>query len=574
VWRWVRVGLAGAAAVLLLLAVWTPSDRRGPTVVGHSVVVSEFEPQRPLTRSGEAPSLLVDRANPNVVYLSHVELTTGACKFSVSLDGGATWRPENAPELLPYTRNCALGGGHPQNVRTELKQGPDGTIYYAFQGNDPDAGGSRAVLLGQSSDGGRSWHTVLVHAGPTPLDGLRGPNAVDGLRGPNAVDGLRGPNAVEAPEEAELHFQAHVAVSSDDPRLVYVMWRRSYPVVDPAVRPPPNRAFFAVSEDGGDSFGPATQLLDFDLGSDGPRPLVVGNTVYAFYLQAAPRLPATAPTGPSPTPPLARLFVAASRDRGRTWARSEIAAARDASEPVPAYDPGRKRFYVVWHDNRRDELDAWFSSSPDAVSWSQPHLLNDDRAGTRVGQHYPQLSLSRSGRIDVAWYDWRDDPFPPPAVGPGNVLGLFTNRGKVASVYLTTSRDGGATWAPNVRVNDQLIDRTIGTWANNYDVLAPPAIASGRSRAVVAWSDTRNGTVLNQAQDIATAPVTFETVEPIRVTGLQAALVGILVGSGVAMWGALLIMRRPLGGGRRAVAPSRTGPRSRPPPQSIGVRGS
>jgi hypothetical protein len=86
----------------------------------------------------------------------------------------------------------------------------------------------------------------------------------------------------------------------------------------------------------------------------------------------------------------------------------------------------------------------------------------------------------------------------------------------------------------------------VGTWANNYDVLAPPAIASTNRGAVVAWSDTRNATVLSQSQDIAVATVTFETVTPARVTGLQAALVGILVGSGIAMWAALLIVRRRL----------------------------
>jgi hypothetical protein len=124
----------------------------------------------------------------------------------------------------------------------------------------------------------------------------------------------------------------------------------------------------------------------------------------------------------------------------------------------------------------------------------------------------------------------------------------------VASVYLSTSRDGGRSWAPNVRVNDQLIDRTLGTWANNYDVLAPPAIASTRTGATVAWSDTRNATVLSQSQDIVTAGVTFERVSPARVTGLQAALVGVLVGSGLAMWTALLIVRRP-----PAAGPARRG---------------
>ncbi|MFP5319573.1 MAG: sialidase family protein [Acidimicrobiia bacterium] len=532
--RTLRLGLAAAAVVLLLTALWTPEPERGPATVGHNVVVNEFGPDRPFVRSNEAPDILVDRKNPDVVYLSAVELASGACRFYVSLDRGATWRAESAPRLEPWTLNCAMGSAQPQNVRTDLAQGPDGTLFYAFQGNDPDAGGTRSVLLGRSPDGGRSWETVVVEPGPR----------------------------AEERDQAELNFQAHVAVDPDRPELVYVMWRRAWPVVDPAVRPRRSRPYFAVSQDGGASFGPPTQLLDVDLGSDGPRPVVVDGTVYAFYLQAAPPLPGGDSPTPAPGPPLARVSVAASSDRGRTWARSEIAAAPEASDPAPVWDDDRRLFHVVWHDNRKEELDVWFSSSPDGVTWTAPRQLNDDPAGTRVGQHFPQISVDAGGRIDVAWYDWRDDPFPAPAVGPGNVLGLFTNRGKVASVYLTSSRDGGRTWSPNVRVNDQLIDRTVGTWANNYDVLAPPAVASTGTQALVAWSDTRHATTLSQTQDIAAAAVTFERAASARVTGLQATLVGLLVGSGVAMWVALWLVRRP----SRAAA---TGRRSVEPPAAV-----
>ena len=129
-------------------------------------------------------------------------------------------------------------------------------------------------------------------------------------------------------------------------------------------------------------------------------------------------------------------------------------------------------------------------------------------------------------------------------MGPGNVLSTFSNRGKLASVYLTSSSDGGRTWTHNLRVNDQLIDRTVGTWANNYDVVAPPAIASTRRTAIVAWSDTREATALSQSQDIVAARVTFVAARGTRVTSWQAILVGLIVGAAVAMWGAVLIMRR------------------------------
>ncbi len=513
-WPLVRLGLAAASAVLLLLAVWIPEPRRGPPVVGRAVVASGAGADRPLVRSFEAPDLLVDRDDPSVLYLSGVELASGGCRFFVSPDAGASWQAESTPYLEPYTRACGLGGPMPQNVRTDLVQATDGSLFYVFGANDPGTG-TRSVLLARSRDRGRSWRTTVVDPAGPP----------------------------SSPEEAELNFQAHVAVDPDHPNLVYVMWRRAWPFLENGAPARRSRPWLAVSRDGGGSFGPASELADADLGPDGPRPLVVDGTLYAFYLQAPPPLPRGSDE-PSPTPPLARLLVAASTDGGRTWVRSEIAAARDASDPVPAYDPRRRIFHVVWHDNRDDELDVWYSSSPDGVTWGQPLRLNDDAPGRRVGQHYPQLSVSPGGRLDVAWYDWRDDPFPPPSVAPGNVLGLFSNRGKVASVYLTSSADGGRTWSPNVRVNDQLVDRTIGPWGDNYDLLAPPAVASTPSAAVVAWSDTRDATVLSQAQDLVVAGVTFERTRTVRVTGLQAALVGGLLGAAAVMWGAVWASRR------------------------------
>jgi hypothetical protein len=109
---------------------------------------------------------------------------------------------------------------------------------------------------------------------------------------------------------------------------------------------------------------------------------------------------------------------------------------------------------------------------------------------------------------------------------------------------MTSSRDGGATWTPNKRANDVPIDRTIGSWVNNIDVMAPIAIASTDAGAVVAWSDTRNGNALSNTQDIFTSTVSFGRPPVRRVTGFQAGVVGVLLGLGLAMCLALLVSRR------------------------------
>jgi hypothetical protein len=320
------------------------------------------------------------------------------------------------------------------------------------------------------------------------------------------------------------------------------MWRRSFNRFTPTK---PTRPYMSTSNDGGATWSQPQLMFEKNNGFDGPRPIVVGNKLYAFYRESAPSLPTGPDAPPLPEPPTTKLYVNTSTDGGKTWAKDvEIARANDSSEPYPLYDRERKQFYVTWHDNRDNELDVYFSTSKDGNSWSQPKLLNDDPRGTRVGQHYPQVSMSKNGRIDVAWYDWRDDPFPPPTVGTGNVLSLFSDRGKVVSVYMTSSRDGGRTWTKNVKINDVPIDRTIGSWVNNIDVMSPVAVASFDDGAVVAWSDTRNGNAISQTQDIFTSTITFGKAEVRKVTGLQAGLAGGLFGLGLAMCLAVFLVRR------------------------------
>lgn len=503
-----------AACVLgVMVGACSDSAGKGAATPGSAVQVNRAEQVLPLTRDEEGPALLVDKDDPNTVYLAYSEMVSGACRFAVSSDGGRTWRSEVAPELQPYTQNCAMGYATSQNLRTELIQGPDGTIYNVFQANAPDRNGSRSVLVGRSSDGGRTWRTVAIDPGN---------------------------RAPEPGVEMEVNFEGHVAIDPANSKRMYAMWRRSFNRFTPAK---PTRPYMAISDDAGATWSAPQLMFERNSGFDGPRPVVVGDRLFAFWRESAP------PTGtggsePLLAPPATRLFSSVSADQGKTWVDHEITNANDASEPIPLYDRGRGVFHVVWHDNRTNELDVYYSSSQDGVSWAEPKRLNDDPEDTKYGQHYPQISMSPNGRLDVAWYDWREDPFPPSTVGNGQTLSLFSNRGKFASVYLTSSRDGGATWTPNTRVNDVPIDRTIGSWINNMDVMAPVAVASSDAGAIVAWSDTRNGNAISNTQDIFTSTVTFGAADVRRVTGFQAGVVGVLIGLGLAMCLALILTRR------------------------------
>lgn len=512
------------AVGLLLVSVGCGSAaEQAETVDGPDALVTDDDS---LTRTHEAPNLLVDRDDPDTIYLSEVELQTGDCRFYVSRDRGGTWASVDvtvdsaveraaqddetvSPEAQGFV-DCGLGPTGPQNIRTHLEQASDGTLYYVFHAHDPDFGGTRSILLGRSRDRGRSWETTVVHAGPDADDRA----------------------------EVEVNFLPHLALDSEDPQRVYVMWRRSYPRVED-VDDRPTRPWMAVSEDGGTTFGEPFMMLDQNTGFDAPRPVVVDGELHTFYrVQPASEGDESPPTS---------LFAAVSADGGKSWQETQIASEADASEPIPLYDADRGAFYVVWHDNRNGDLDVFLSRSAEGVRWSDPVRLNDDPAENGIGQYYPQISLAPSGRIDVAWYDYRDDPNPPPQPDEEEPLGLFSNLGQIQSVYYTSSGDGGETWSDNLRLNDSPIDRTIGTWNRQFFVVAPLSIASWDDRVLVSWSDTRNGTANTSTQDIYTSAAALGAggiADSRSLLSIVAGAAGLLIGAGLVLLIVVIVMRR------------------------------
>lgn len=503
--------LAGVLTTVLFTSAFLGgSSSEVPTEDGRDAHVTD---DTALTRTHEASDLLLDSDDPDVAYLSAVELQTGDCRLYRSADRGGSWSavestvdspleqedpdvaPEPAPEVDPFV-NCGPGSVTAQNIRTELSQAPDGTLYYVFHAHDPDAGGSRSVLVARSSDEGQTWETTVVAEGPV----------------------------AQGPEEDELNFQAHLAIDPEDQERVLVMWRRSFNNPDDGPSSP-TRPWMAWSDDGGETFDEPVMMFDDNPGFDGPRPIFHDGRLHAFYRVSAP------PSDDDEPPNRTRVVAAASTDEGQTWEETDIAAELDASEPIPVYDPTHDAFFVVWHDNRNGDLDAFFSRSDDGQDWTEPQRLNDDEIGNRIGQYYPQIAVSPGGRIDVAWYDYRDDPSPPPAEPEdGSPLGLGSNLGDIQAVYVTSSLDGGDTWSDNLRVNDVSIDRTVGTWNSQFFWVVPLSVAAWDDRTLVSWSDTRNATSSTETQDIYASVVRVadapSSMAPIALFGVAALLFG------------------------------------------------
>lgn len=123
--------------------------------------------------------------------------------------------------------------------------------------------------------------------------------------------------------------------------------------------------------------------------------------------------------------------------------------------------------------NDLDHADIFITRSTDGgQTWEAPVRINDD-AGINW-QWFGSLSVAPTGRIDVTWYDTRDNP------------GTFLSR-----LYYSHSEDGGSSWSPNEALSEAF-DPHLG-WPNQNKIGDYNHQRSDESGAHLAWSATFNG---------------------------------------------------------------------------------
>lgn len=123
--------------------------------------------------------------------------------------------------------------------------------------------------------------------------------------------------------------------------------------------------------------------------------------------------------------------------------------------------------------NGTDPGDIVISTSTDGgLSWGNPVRINDDTGNN--WQWFGSLSVAPTGRIDVTWYDTRDNP--------GTLL---------SRLYYSHSEDGGQSWSPNVALSEAF-DPHLG-WPNQNKIGDYNHQRSDESGAHLAWSATFNG---------------------------------------------------------------------------------
>lgn len=413
-------------------------------------------------RAHSSPQIAVNPTNGELVIVEADVRGDRACTTHISVDDGRSWFPGGELMQEPYL-DCTLGAEYGPYATLDFSE--DGTLYVGFVGSEfldrarDDT--PRHIFVARSDDGGRSFSTSMAFEAP------------DGNRD---IGFNKGPVVAVHPTDNSEVTSAGARASSATPRRS----RR-------ATSPHPAT---------GDGCLPRrwTSLTNGVVTTRGLAVDGDGEVHAVDWSRVFPPLPFG-----DPESPVSPIYYRRSTDGGASFEEAiEIDPGNADSErpPVIAADPSSEAVYVVWNsfteqrnlgDDFDGDLEIFFLASPDGGdSWADRLVLNDDDAN--VDQYLPGLSIAPDGRLNVAWYDHRLNPAEPE-------VGL-------QDVFATSSSDQGRTFAPNVRITDRSIDRTIGVWGNNIDSHHNVGVASTDDATYYSWQDSRNGKAEAQAEDL------------------------------------------------------------------------
>ena len=460
------------------------------------------------TRTYASPFVLADPDDPREVFAATVEMRSRTARVLHSTDAGRTWQLLDAsPSPAAYPFSFHTSGGVTQSP---MAWGRDGTLYLAtvgWENTDGGARGNHSVILARSTDRGRSWKTTIVR----DARGKTGPEVENNRPVSSLV----------------------VDTKNGTQDIVYVAWRGNWPQAKPAI---PSSSMLAVSTDGGKTFGDPVdvsksygQTVKNKDGQDEPilggnpqATLAADGTLYMLF-------PGAVSSNVTPRPPLP-LLLARSTDRGKTFTITE------ASPPSGFYGGQILKWtaaggeagtlHTVFEDKPgqpQGDRDIFYRQSRDAgKTWTEPRVVHDDDPGQLIGQFIPNMDVAPNGRVDVVWWDFRNDP------------GLYVN-----DVYYAYSSDNGRTWSKNERVTDRSINRRIGPWSNNFDMRQPPGVSSTDAAAIFAWDDTREGDEVGQGQDVFSAAGQFKALGTGSSNSLRYAIAVVV---GLAIVGIVLLV--------------------------------
>ena len=428
------------------------------------------------------------RDRDNIVVTSRIDSPDFSCAVHVSRDGGRRWSPTPVPIPRGPARKC---------YAPDAVFAADGTLYVSYvtlqgRGNTPSA-----AWVASSRDGGRT------------------------LSPPRRVAG-------------RLAFQLRVAADPARPRRVYVSWVQAREVGALRFAGPGNPILLSRSDDGGRRWRRPVQVNAPSRGRVLAPSAAVGRegAVYVLYLDVGEdRLDYEGGHGGSGGPPYTGRFalvLGRSADGGSRWEESVVDDGIVPTErfvaflpafPALAVDRQRDRVYVAYHDRRLGSPDVWlWTLAPGETAWGKPVRVNDTPRRERTAQYLPRIDVAPDGRLDVVYYDRRED----------------ARRDVLNEVSLQSSDDGGRTFGARTTLSSARSDARVGlgTERGLPDLGSRLGLASDDRDAFAVWSDTRSGTVASLKQDLYSAAVdggrTPGVVWALRVGGVALALLGAL----------------------------------------------
>ena len=496
---------------------------RAPIVEADRQVTIDTDP----TRLFDVPTVVVDPRDPLTVVVAVGDSRNGGCQLRVSRDGGLSWAT-TAKNLMPAELPYCVHRNTGSYIAPVFAS--DGTLYVGLSGTPANdhPNGPMTAIVARSADLGVTHDLSTVAVPRTDITF----KSDDGTVETNLIG---------------QHRYASMAVDPGNPNLVYRGWRYGLrgTVVENAA---PRQPLVAASRDGGRTWSEPVNTESPLAGGEvvyaGDVPiLVVGadHTVYSFTKEIQNV------AIPSASQHKNRILMSKSTDGAKTWSTSVInAGASSVTDPFAAIDTRTGSLYVTWdqREGTGPQQVIFIRSEDGGKTWTDPARIADDDPARGIQHYNPGVSVAPNGRVDVAWFDFRNDPFFAPRTASAAPKIRF------ADIYMASSSDGGKTWTANMRVTDRAIDTTIGVTFSNFDLRGPVGIASTDDAAYVVWPDSRAGRPDLQAEDAYLTRVRFDD-RPDRAAKESPRLAWAVGGAGatLAIVGAILVLVS-LAGGR------------------------
>jgi hypothetical protein len=547
---------SAVALILVALAFLTPtaSASAAPFVENARAVTGGLDPSRIYA----TPAVAVDPNNPSTVALVAGNYHyPGGCNLYVSQNGGLSWGP--GVSLLPASSGTQFCLDRPISGRYAAPLfASNGALYVGFgaaPGGQDFPNNQSSAYFAKSTDLGLTISTAAVS--PTHMVmgmGMGGGGMAMGAKGGSSMKGVSGMSQARG---------VGVAADPSNANTVYMGW--DYTTTVPkgytgsvgccySVLGAEHTAI-AVSHDGGRTWGAPLDLT----ATQGKTVLASGFGSEAPTVVTTPSgamLAITDSTVPSGVSKPNQFVMYKSTNGGSSWKASIIPFTTSKpyqfiSSPEAAVDRKTGEIYVtadVQYGKPGTFVGAntvyVIHSTDDGQTWSAPAIVVDPAIVGIYDQYDPGISVAPNGRVDIAWIDFRSDPYYKLAPSGKPASGSSSGE-RYYDIYATYSTDHGATWAKNIRVSNNTIDGSLGAEFPDFAV-APVGVASTNNQMFVTWGNPVAGAPPATPEDAFFTAVNFSAPAAVGTTASSSStgtnVLWAIIGAALALMLAGLIL--------------------------------